>query len=206
MLNRIVWIMWQHPWPADLHYLSFLKPLIAIRSNRLVVSLISDQGHYIFLYGHIKPNQEGGRKEQTPSSKCKKGEDYMTLLCSSPCICRLSRACILRETSTKALGMLTHLLTALLPSSHCFLLLTVSFSGQLSQADCSLLPSFVNWLSLSSLGPFLPLPLPVSREISPSGPLCGFHAKAHKEILWLACTHTPTQRMANIVSQLELFE
>ena len=35
----------------------------------------------------------------------------MTLLCSSPCICRLSQACILRETSTKPLRMLTHLLT-----------------------------------------------------------------------------------------------
>ena len=88
----------------------------------------------------------------------------MTLLCSSPCICRLSLACILRETSTKPLGMLTHFLTALLPSSHCLLLLTVSFSGQLSQADCSFLPSFVNCLSLSFLGSSFPPSLLVSRE------------------------------------------
>ena len=27
--------------------------------------LISDQGHYTFLYGHTKHDQEGGRKEQT---------------------------------------------------------------------------------------------------------------------------------------------
>ena len=84
--------------------------------------------------------------------------------------------------------MLTHLLTALLPSSHCFLLPTVSFYGQLSQADCSLLPSFVNWPSLSSLGPSFPPPLPVSH----SGPLCGFRAKTDKEILWVAPTQTET--------------
>ena len=71
------------------------------------------------------------------------------LLCSSPCICRLSRVCILNETSTKPSGMLIHLLTDLLQSSHCLLLSTVSFSGQLSQADRSLLPFFINWLSLS---------------------------------------------------------
>ena len=72
-------------------------------------------------------------------------------------------ACILRETSTKPLGMLTHLLTVfsvLLSSSPCLLLPTVSFSGQLSQADCSLLPSFVNCFYLSSLAPSFPPPLP----------------------------------------------
>ena len=98
-----------------------------------------------------------GTKEQTRtaiSSKCKRRE-FVTLLCSSPCICMLSRACILRETSTKPLWTLTHFSTALLPSSHCLLLRTVSFSGQRSQADCSLLPSFVNSLSVFS-GTFLP--------------------------------------------------
>ena len=92
------------------------------------------------------------------SSKCKKEEVYVTPLCRSPCICRLSRAYILRETSTKRLRMLTYLLTVfstLLPSSHCLLLSTVSSSGQLSQANCSLLPSFVNWLCLLSDLPFL---------------------------------------------------
>ena len=49
--------------PPD--YLSFLKPLMAIRSDRLVVSLIFDQWHYTFLYGHTKHNREGGGKEQT---------------------------------------------------------------------------------------------------------------------------------------------
>ena len=64
------------------------------------------------------------------------------------------------------------------------------FSGQLSQADCSLLHSFVNSLSLSSLGPSFPPPLSVSLGISPSGPLFGFHAKTDKEILWPAPTET----------------
>ena len=105
--------------------------------------VVSDQEHYTFLYRYAKYNRKDGQNEQTRtwvSSKCKNREVYVTLLCSSPCICRLSRACILCETST----MLTHILTALLPSSHCLHLLTVSFSGQLSRADCSLLPFFAN--------------------------------------------------------------
>ena len=53
------------------------------------------------------------------------------------------------------------------------------FSGQLSETDCSLLPSFVNCLSLSSLGSSLPAPLPVSR----SGPFCGFCAKTLRDLV-----------------------
>ena len=49
--------------PPD--YLSFLKLLMAIRSDRLVVFLISDQRHYTFLYRYAKHNLEGGGKEQT---------------------------------------------------------------------------------------------------------------------------------------------
>ena len=60
---------------------------------------------------------------------------------------------------------------------------SVSFSGQLSQAGCSLLPCFVNCFFLSSLRPSFPPPLPHSREISPSGPLYGFLAKTDEEIL-----------------------
>ena len=53
------------------------------------------------------------------SSKRKKGEVYVTLLCSSPYINRLTRACILRETSTKPLEMLTHLWLSSLAASFC---------------------------------------------------------------------------------------
>ena len=54
--------VWQHPLLADPHYLSFLKPKYLWPVIHLVVS---NQGHYTFLYGHTKHNQEGGRKEQT---------------------------------------------------------------------------------------------------------------------------------------------
>ena len=72
------------------------------------------------------------------------------------------------------------------PSADCVLLWTAISTRLFSSVLlCQL-------LSLSSLGPSSPPPLPVSREISPSGPLCGFHAKADKEILWPAHTHTNT--------------
>ena len=82
----------QYPSPADPYYLNFLE-------HRLMVSLISDQGHYTFLYGHTKHNREGGRKEQTNkhglwSAPSAREEKFVTLLGSSLCICGLSRAYI----------------------------------------------------------------------------------------------------------------
>ena len=197
------------------HNISSLKPQMAIRSDHLVVYLISDQGYYTFLYRYAKhttAKTKEKKNEQTRawvSSKRQKGKLYATLLCSSPCISWLSQARILRETSTKSLGMLTHLLTALFPSSHCLLLLTVSFSGQLSQADCSLLPSFVNWLSLSSLGPSSPPPLLVSREISPSVLCVGFAPKQTKRSSeWRQRKQKPMQRIVSqqIIGNLVEFE
>ena len=100
----------------------------------------------------------------------------ITFLCSFPCICRLSRACILHETSTKLRGMLTHLcLSSLTASSY-----RPSFPELLPQADCPPLPTVVNSLSLSSLGPSFPPPLLVSREISPSVLCVGFASKQTK--------------------------
>ena len=66
-LHITVWFqMWQHPCQlGEPHYISFLKPLMAIRSDCLVVSLTSDPGHYTFLYRYAKHNWEGGRKEKT---------------------------------------------------------------------------------------------------------------------------------------------
>ena len=102
----------------------------------------------------------------------------------SPSICRLSRACILRETSTKATKIANSSLTVF---PHCLLLLTVL------PLDCYLKPTVLLCFplltaslclplstDLSFLGPSFPRPLPVSRE---SSPLCGFRAKADKEIL-----------------------
>ena len=42
--------------------------------------------------------------------------------------------------------------------------------------------------------------IPVSREISPLGPLGGFRAQADKEILWPARTLTPNTTNGHIVS------
>ena len=56
--------------------------------------------------------------------------------------------------------------------------------------------------SLSSLGPSSPPLLPVSREISPSGPLCGFRTKTDKKIL--SGTSSNGNKMLPIVSQIEL--
>ena len=81
-----------------------------------------------------------------------------------------------------AVTFLTSVDFLLYPASifSCLLLLTISFSGQLSQADWSLLPCSVNWLSLSSLGPPFPPPLLVSWEISPSVLCVGFMPKQTK--------------------------
>ena len=124
------------------HYDSFFKPHYSSSGFRPRALNISLQIRKTQLRGWKKRTNEQTRT--WVSSKCKKGDVYVTHLSFSPCICRLSWACILHKTSTKSLRMLTHLLTALFPSSHCLFLLTVSFSGQLSQADCSLLASFVN--------------------------------------------------------------
>ena len=136
----------QYPLPADPLYISFLllasDSSCGFRPGALHISLQIRK-----TYPRVCRRRTNEPTRTWVSSKLKKGE--VTLLCGSPCICRLSRACILRETSTKPLGMWTHFLivfSALLPSFHCLLLPTVSFSGQLIQADCSLLPSFVNWL------------------------------------------------------------
>ena len=177
-------------------YLNFLKPNYSSPVIHLVFFSYLRPG-VLYISLQIRKAQpkwwKKGTNKQTRTwvSSKRKRTELVTLLCSSPCICRLSQTCILCETSTKPLGMLTHFLTvfsALLPSSYCLLLPTMFFSAQLSKAHCSLLPSFVNWPSLSSLRPSFSRPLPVSWEISCSCPLCRFRAKTDKEIL--SGTHT----------------
>ena len=81
-----------------LHYLNFLNH--SCPSDHLVVSLISDQGYFTFLYGLTKRNiqsQEDGRKENNHRlglAQSTQREKFVTLLCSSLCICRLLWACI----------------------------------------------------------------------------------------------------------------
>ena len=105
----------------------------------------------------------------------------------SPYICRLSQAFILRETSSRATRNANSSLTVF---PHCLLLLTVL------SLDCYLkltvLLSLVDWPSVSSLGPSLPLP--VSWEISSSGPLFGFRTKADRDsLIGVPPPHTHTE-------------
>ena len=112
-------------------------------------------------------------------------EICVTILCSFSCICRLSWACIFRETSTKATGNADSSLTVY---AHCLLLLTVLL------LDCHLTPTglFCPPLSTGRSGffcqlifcPFWDLPLLVhfrSRGRSWTQALClGFASKQTK--------------------------
>ena len=72
--------------------------------------VFSDQGYHTLLYRYAKHNREGGRKrtnEQTRTWSAPSAKKEVCDTVHSLCICRLSRACILRETSTKPLTMLT---------------------------------------------------------------------------------------------------
>ena len=118
---------------------------MAIRSDRLVVSLISDQWYFTFLDGHTKHNirnRESGRKENKHglelalSARRKK---YVTLLCSSPCICWLSR-----EIPTKPQWNADSSSHVILPQVQAAAFL----DGQLppTSVDWSILSPSANWL------------------------------------------------------------
>ena len=121
-------------------------------------------------YGLTKHNREDGRKEQTnkhglgSASSAIRGNSVTVFVNSES-----KRERILERKSYKS-------------HKPCWFLLTVSFSFSwlLSQADWSLLSFFVNCLSVSSFGPSFPRPLPVSWEISPTGPLWEFRAKTKR--------------------------
>ena len=182
---------------------------MAIRSDHLVVSLISDQGHYTFLYGHTKHNREGGRNEQTRawvSSKCKRevcdtflqlavhmhvfAQNFHKATRNADSFSCVSQPGLCRSTglSSRLSDFCSSLFSALLLSP--WLTCSVNWSLLLPSADCLLLVSFVSWLSLSSLGSSFPHPLPALREIFHLSPLCGFHVKADKGSLWLTPIHT----------------
>ena len=127
-----------------------------------MVSLISGQGYFTFLYGRTKHNihnQEGGRKENKQtrtwvSSKLKKGEVCDTFLAfgelSQGCIrakippSHLERWLILSYWPTRPLGPHIRAVT-------CSVLLTVLFCPLFCSASFSWLPP-----SFPSLGPCLP--------------------------------------------------
>ena len=139
------------PLPAGPQLINFFKPILFMASDS---SSGFRQGYHTFLYGHLKYNWEGGIKrtnEQTwtwISSKCKKGESIWHFPYSLLCIWRLSRACILRETSTKATWNANSSLTVFL---HCLLLQTVL------PLDCYPGPTGLFCSPLSTASPRLPL-------------------------------------------------
>ena len=85
------------------------------------------------------------------------------------------------------------------PSADCVLLWTATSSWLFSSA-------LLCQLTLSVFSPtnFL-RPLPVSWEISPSGPLCGFRAKPDKEILWPAPIQTERNATHCVTTLIILF-
>ena len=52
---------WPAGRPGDPHYTSFFKPNY---SWPVIHPVVSDQGHYTFLYRYAKHNREGGRKNK----------------------------------------------------------------------------------------------------------------------------------------------
>ena len=155
-----------------------------------VIHLVVSAGvFHIFLRPH-KTQPRGWKEEQTNNMdlgqfQAQEREVCVTILCSFSCIRRLSRAFILRETSTKGHEECQHIFDCLpsVPPSADHpspgLLSQSVRPPLLSVVDCSL------WVPLSTaplsfLGPSSPRPLKVSREISSSSPLFGFRAKKTK--------------------------
>ena len=169
--------------------------------------LVSDRRITHFFNVHIKYNREGGKKEQTNKHGLRSAPSARKGVCDtlhSPFICRLSQACVLREISTKATRNSNSSLTVF---PHWLLLLTVlPLNSYLKPAVLLSSPLSTGSLCLplstdplSSLRPFSPPLLPVSREVSPLGPLCGFCARSDKEILCPTHIHNTTN--GHIVSQ-----
>ena len=160
------------------------------------------QGYHTFLYGNIKYNREGGRKNKRTNTDLGQLQEQEREFCDtlhSPCIYRLSPACILRETSAKATRNANSSLSSL-TASFCWLSLpwTAISRRLVSFALRSRVPLTVPLLStapLSSLGPSFPLSLPVSREVSLSVLCVGFAPKQTKRFSDRRAHTHPTQWM-----------
>ena len=155
--------VWQHT-PTDPHYLN--NPNYSWPSVRFVVSLISGQGYFTFLYGYTKHNihnpEWGGRENKQTrtwvSSKHKKGEDcdtFVQLFVHLQAIMNLYSS----EISTKPQRTLTHPLTlanpdlspqVLVPALFCRLPCSVYFSALSASPDFCRLPCSLPWYLLCS--------------------------------------------------------
>ena len=156
-----------------------------------MVFLISGQGHFTLLYKHTTYTTESGKRKNKQartwvSPKHKKGEVFGIFLAfyASVSVTWVHS----NKIPIQLPGMLTHPLALANSSSgstgpnsslSSHLSLTVAFP-RLS------ITAFFCWLPWDPA--FSPL-LPVSLEILRASPLCGFHAKTDKGILWLALTH-----------------
>ena len=143
-----------------------------------MVSLLSGQPYFTFLYKHTKHNihnREGGRKENKPGLRLApngRREKFLTLLCSFLCICGLLRA-FLRAKSSR---------------SHQERWLILSRLATRPEATA---PALFTWLSsvdcllLFCSGPLPSLILFRSRRRSRTQALCvGFAPKQTKESKW----------------------
>ena len=165
----------------------------------MIHPVISDRGITHFFKATQKYNREDGRKNKRTNTDLGQLQAQEREFCDtlhSPCICRLSPVCILRETSTKATRNAN---SCLIVFPHCHLLLTILL------LDCYLTPTGLFCSPLSTAlcvfpGTFL--------SSSTSGlvgdlvlsPLCGFCAKTDEELVWVAPTQTPNTTNDHIVS------
>ena len=159
------------------HYLNFLNQLMAIWSSSDLSHLWL--GTFHILYKHTTDTTyitESGRKKNkyrlglAPSARKEKVGYFSCTLCFW--------------------GFHKHVLEQ---NSH-----TATRNADSSQLHARQLPCSDRRLSLTVANPFLlltaqglafPRLLPVLYEISRARPLCGFHAKADKGILWHSHTH-----------------
>ena len=191
---------------AGYHYLNLLNQLMAIRSLSSSFSHLRSGAFHIALKTHKTQHTQprGWKKRRTnkhglgwaPSTRREKFWNFSCILC----FCRLL---YLGEIPTQPPGMLTHPLTLAdlasestspnsLLSSH--LSLTITFTGLL-------LTAFFCWLIWDLA--FLCL-LPVSQGILCVSPLCGFHTKTVKGILWVALTYTNSNECTHIMPQYSI--
>ena len=177
----------------------------------LVFFLISGLGYFTFFTDTQSTTEkvEQNNKRTNEDLGLLQAEEERNLkhFCAS---CELTWVCTQENTLTGPLAMLTNLsalfisVDCLLSSPFCWLCPSLDFYPLPTVLFCSFLLTILLLTALSCLlsqGSSFPRPLPVSREISHAGPLCGFCARTDKEILWHAPTHKPTQQMPNIVSQ-----
>ena len=187
-----------HPFGRP-EYINFLKPILFMARDS---SSGFRQGYHTFLYGHKKYNRGSERKRTNErtiwtsvSSKRKKGS-FVTL--HSLCICRLTLACILRETFTSYLecqlmfDRLPHCLWTLSHADMSPLLSVVDCLSASLFANCPLwvpLPTHPLWVPLPtllvSLGPHFPLTSGLVGDLE-SKPFVWFRAKTDKGIVCLA--------------------